>query len=90
MRRTQRRRNKATAFQDISRRARVGLQEFAAQTKHIDQLRERLRNRKALRANIEAEPILFDGIDDTAKSRASFQQEHRPAELPQAPGARQP
>jgi len=49
-----------------------------------------LRNRKALRANIEAEPILFDGIDDTAKSRASFQQEHRPAELPQAPGTRQP
>jgi hypothetical protein len=76
--------------QDVSRSAWVGLEKFAAQAKLTDQLGDCLRIHKALRANIEAEAILIDGIDDAAEARTSLQQEHRQTELFQAPRARQP
>jgi hypothetical protein len=77
-------------FQDVSRSARIGLQKFAAQAEIIDQLGDGFGIHKALRANVEAEAILIDSIDDAAEARASLQQEHWHTELFQAPRAREP
>ncbi len=90
LRRAQRRRHQATMFQDVSRSARVGLEKFAAEAELADHLGDGFGIHKALRANVEAEAILIDSIDDAAEARTSLQQEHRQTELFQAPCARQP
>jgi hypothetical protein len=53
-------------FQDVSWSARVGLQKFAAQAKLADQFGDGFGIHKALRANVEAEAVLIDSIDDAA------------------------
>jgi hypothetical protein len=90
LRRTQRRGYEAAVFQDVSRSARIGQYEFAPQSELIDQIGNSFRIHEALRAKIEAKSVLLDGIDNATQPTASFQQEHRQAELAQPPGARQP
>jgi len=65
-------------------------QEFAGQTKFLDQRGQSFRIREALRADIEEESVLLGSIDDAAEPAAALQQEHGQATLLQAPSACQP
>ena len=76
LRRAERRGHQPPAMQDVTRRASIGAKEFAAEAEFVDQFRERRRIREALRADVEAESVLFHRVDDAAEAAAALQQKN--------------